>query len=63
MIMIVHCNATPENGNDPKKLLHLNIMTLIKRITLKHLTKINCFPYSVLAHVLLVKILMTFNIS
>ena len=40
-------NATPENGNDPKKLLHLNIMTLMKCITSKYLTKINRFPYSI----------------
>ena len=39
-------NATPENGNDPEKLLHLNIMTFMKCITLKYLTKINRFPYS-----------------
>ena len=40
-------NATPENGNDPEKLFHLNIMTLMKCITLKYLTKINHFPYSI----------------
>ena len=30
-----------------KKFLHLNIMTLMKCITLKYLTKINPFPYSI----------------
>ena len=46
-----------------KKLLHLNVVTLMKCITLKYLKKINHFPYSIQTHVLLVKILMTFNIS
>ena len=40
-------NTTPENGNDPEKVLYLNIMTLMKCITLKYLTTINCFPYSI----------------
>ena len=38
-------------------------MTLMKCITLKYLTKRNCYPYSIQIHVLLIKILMTFNIS
>ena len=34
-------NATPENGNDPEKMTlpHPNIMTLMKCMTLKYLTK------------------------
>ena len=40
-------NATPENGDDPEKLLHLNIMALMKCITLKYLTKINHQLYSI----------------
>ena len=40
-------NATPENSNDPEKFLHLNIMTLRKCITLKYLTQINHYPYSI----------------
>ena len=40
-------NATPENSNDPEKFLHLNIMALRKCITLKYLTKINPYPYSI----------------
>ena len=40
-------NATPENINDPEKILHLNIMTLKKCIILKYLTKINRYPYSI----------------
>ena len=40
-------NATSDNGNDPEKLLNLKIMTLMKCITLKYLTKINHFPYSI----------------
>ena len=38
-------------------------MTLRKCITLKYLTKINHYPYSILMHALLIKILMTFIIS
>ena len=40
-------NATPKNSNDPEKLLFPNIMTLMKCRTLKYLTKINPFPYSI----------------
>ena len=40
-------NATPENSNDHEKFLHLNIMTLKKCITLKYLTKIDRYPYSI----------------
>ena len=40
-------NATPENGNDPEKNVLPNIMTLMKCITLKYLTKINLFLYSI----------------
>ena len=40
-------NVTPENVMTLKKLLHLNSMTLMKCTTLKYLTKINHFPYSV----------------
>ena len=40
-----------------KKFLHVNIMTLMKRIALKYLTKINHYPYSILMHVLLIEIL------
>ena len=39
-------NATAENSNDPEK-IYLNIMTLRKYITLKCLTKINIYPYSI----------------
>ena len=39
-------NATPENMLPQKIFLHLNIMTLKKCITLKYLTKINHYPYS-----------------
>ena len=55
-------NTTSENGNDPEKVHHLNIMTLMKCITLKYLTTINHFPCSY-KRMFLVKILMTFNIS
>ena len=37
-------NATPENSNDPKKILHLNMLTLRKCIILTCLTRINCYP-------------------
>ena len=56
-------NATPENGNDPEKNVLPNIMTLMKCITLKYLTKINLFLYSIQMHVLLIKILVSFHIS
>ena len=39
-------NATPENSNDPEK-ISSSIMTLKKCITLKYLTKINHYPYSI----------------
>ena len=55
-------NATPDNSNDPEK-IYLNFMTMMKCITLKYLTEINYYPYSIWMHVLLIKILMTFNIS
>ena len=38
-------------------------MTLRKCITLKYLTKINHYPYSIQLNVILMEILMTFNIS
>ena len=56
-------NAIPENSNDPEKFLQPNIMTLRKCITLKYLTKINHYPYSIQLNVILMEILMTFNIS
>ena len=40
-------NATPKIIMTLKKLLHPYVMTLMKCITLKYLTKINCFPYSI----------------
>ena len=40
-------NATPENSNDPEKIFHVNIMALRKCITLKYLTKLNHYPYSI----------------
>ena len=40
-------NATQKMEMNLKKLLHLNIMTLMKCITLKYVTKINQFPYSI----------------
>ena len=46
-----------------KKFVHPNIMTLRKCTTFKYLTKINDFPCFISMHVLLIKILMTFNIS
>ena len=46
-----------------KKFLHLNIVTLRKCITLKYLIIINHYSYSIKTHALLIKILMTFNIS
>ena len=56
-------NVTPENSNDPGKFVHPNIMTLRKCTTLKCLTKINCSPCFISMHVLLIRLLMTFNIS
>ena len=55
-------NATPENNKDREKRLHLNIMISMKCTTLKHIRKINHYPYSILINVLLIKIFMTFNI-
>ena len=46
-----------------KSLFHPNIMTLMKCITLKYLTKINHYPHSIETQVLGIRILMTFNIS
>ena len=46
-----------------KKFIYLNFMTVMKCITLKYLTEINYYPYSIWMHILLIKILMTFNIS
>ena len=51
-----------ELENDHNSSLLLNIMPSMKGITLKYLIKINHYPYPILMHVLLIKILMTFNI-
>ena len=40
-------NATQEIVMTLKRFLHLTIMTFRKCITLKYLTKINCYPYSI----------------
>ena len=40
-------NVTPENDNNPEKLLHLNTMILMKCITLKYLIKIDHYPNSI----------------
>ena len=42
--LLVNNNATSENGNDPEKITSFNIMTLMKCITLKYLTKVSHFP-------------------
>ena len=39
--------ATPENGNDPEIIASSKCMTWMKCITLKYLTKINHYPYSI----------------
>ena len=46
-----------------KKFVQPNVMTLRKCTTFKYFTKINHFPCFISMHVLLIKILMTFNIS
>ena len=46
-------NATPENSDDREKIIFSH----------KNLTIINHYPCSIETHVLLIKILMTFNIS
>ena len=49
--------------NEYQKLVHSNIMTLRKSVTLKYLVKINHYPFFIQMLVLLTKILMIFNIS
>ena len=49
--------------NEYQKLVHSNIMTLRKSVTLKYLIKINHYPFFIQMLVLLTKILMIFNIS
>ena len=49
--------------NEYPKLVHSNIMTLRKSVTLKYFTKINHYPFFIQMLVLLTKILMIFNIS
>ena len=54
-------SATQKIVMSLKKFLHVNITTLRKHITLKYLTKVNHYPYSIRAYSHN-KILMTFNI-
>ena len=49
--------------NEYQKLVHSNIMTLRKSVTLKYLAKINHYSFFTQMLVLLTKILMIFNIS
>ena len=49
--------------NEYQKLVHSNIMTLRKSVTLKYLVKINHYPFFIQMLVPLTKILMIFNIS
>ena len=55
-------NATPENNNDPEKISSSKYYDIDEMHNLKIPQKINHYPYSILMHVLLIKILMTFNI-
>ena len=58
--------ATPENSNDPEKVCsskYYDIEEMHKIKIYSYLTKINCSPCFISMHVLLIKILMTFNIS
>ena len=56
-------NATPENSNDPEKVCSSKYYDIEEMHNIKIPYKNNCFSRFISIHVLLIKILMTFNIS